>query len=118
VPANSNYVDSGATAEDNIDGDISASIVVTGSVNTAIVGSYTLTYSVIDFAGNEAAPATRTVTVAPAAGTGGGGGGGGAPSSLLLLLLMVAASVVAYRANCAIIAADTQKQRHRGPGNA
>ena len=80
VPAGSNYVDAGATAEDNIDGDISSAIVVSAAVNTALVGSYTVTYNVTDFAGNSASPITRTVNVTPAAGTGGGGGGGGAAS--------------------------------------
>jgi hypothetical protein len=69
------YRDAGASALDNIDGDISGSITVTGAVNTAVVGNYTLTYNVSDFAGNAATAVTRTVTVAPAAGTGGGGGG-------------------------------------------
>jgi hypothetical protein len=46
------YVDAGATASDNIDGDISANIVVTGTVNTNSVGTYTLTYKVSDAWGN------------------------------------------------------------------
>jgi len=118
VPANDNYADSGATAEDNIDGDISASVVVTSNVNTAIVGSYVVTYNVTDFAGNEAAPVTRTVTVAPAAGTGGGGGGGGTVGPLILFLLMFAACLAAWRANRAIIQAGAQEQNQRGLGNA
>ena len=77
VPSGSAYNDAGATAEDNIDGDISASIVVVNRVNTAVVGEYAVTYNVTDFAGNSAISITRTVTVIPAAGTGGGGGGGG-----------------------------------------
>ena len=74
VPSGSNYTDAGASATDNIDGDISASIVVASTVNTAVVGTYTVTYNVTDFAGNSAAPITRTVQVDPAAGSGGGGG--------------------------------------------
>ncbi len=42
------YADSGATAMDNIDGDITANIVVSGSVNTAAIGTYVLTYKVTD----------------------------------------------------------------------
>ena len=42
------YADSGATAMDNIDGDITANIVVTGTVNTAAIGTYVLTYKVTD----------------------------------------------------------------------
>jgi hypothetical protein len=69
------YVDSGATATDNIDGDISAQVVNTASsVNTATVGTYTVTYNVTDFAGNAAATVTRSVRVDPAANSGGGGG--------------------------------------------
>jgi len=41
-----------ASASDVVDGDLSASIVVTGSVNSAVIGTYTLTYSVSDAAGN------------------------------------------------------------------
>ena len=110
VPANSNYVDSGATAEDNIDGDISVSVVMTSNVNTAIVGSYTVTYNVTDFAGNSATSITRTVNVTPAAGAGGGGGGGGAAGPLLLLLLMLAAYLTAWQANRAIIRVGAKKQ--------
>jgi hypothetical protein len=117
VPAGSNYVDSGAIAEDNIDGDISSAIVVSAAVNTALVGSYTVTYNVTDFAGNSASPITRTVNVIPAAGTGGGGGGGGAASPYLLLLLMFAACLAAGHANRAIIQVAAQKQNQRGPGN-
>lgn len=86
VPSGSAYTDAGATATDNIDGDISASIVVTSTVNTAVVGTYTVTYNVADFAGNQADPLTRTVQVEPAAGS---GGGGGALSNMLLMLLLL-----------------------------
>ena len=107
VPSGSNYVDAGATAEDNIDGDISDSVVVTAAVNTAVVGSYIVTYDVVDFAGNDATPITRTVTVTPAAGA--GGGGGGATGWLSLLLLILAACVAAYHSKYAIIAAKGQE---------
>jgi hypothetical protein len=46
------FTDSGATAVDAVDGDLTASIVVTGSVNTTVADSYTLTYSATDAAGN------------------------------------------------------------------
>ena len=49
---------------DDIDGDISANIVVAGdTVNTAIEGSYAVTYNINDAAGNAAAQQTRTVIV-------------------------------------------------------
>ena len=75
IPAGSAFNDPGASAMDNVDGDISSSIIVLSTLNAAVVGTYTLTYSVSDAAGNEAAPVSRTVRVAPAEGTGGGGGG-------------------------------------------
>ncbi len=57
------YTDAGATATDNVDGAITAKIVKSGTVNTAAVGTYTVTYNVSDTAGNAAAPVTRTVNV-------------------------------------------------------
>tara|TARA_B100000809_G_scaffold19840_2_gene17478 strand:- start:32789 stop:34870 length:2082 start_codon:yes stop_codon:yes gene_type:complete len=58
------YVDQGASASDNIDGDISGNIVVDESaVNVDATGSYTLTYNVSDVADNSATEVTRTVTV-------------------------------------------------------
>ena len=57
------YTDAGATASDNIDGNISANITMTGTVNTSVAGSYTLTYNVSDAAGNNATAITRTVNV-------------------------------------------------------
>jgi hypothetical protein len=86
VPAKSSYVDAGATAMDNIDGNISPSVIVNNSVNTSIVGSYTVTYNVQDRAGNAAGQISRNVNVTPA--TGGGGGGGGAVSYWLLAFLL------------------------------
>lgn len=55
--------DPGATANDNLDGNITTSIVVDGTVDVSTAGSYTLTYSVTDAAGNEACEVTRTVNV-------------------------------------------------------
>lgn len=63
VNVGGNFVDPGATASDNVDGDISANITVNGSVNTAVAGSYQLTYDVSDAAGNAANQVTRTVNV-------------------------------------------------------
>ncbi len=48
------YVEQGASATDNVDGDLTASIMVTGSIETSIPGIYVKTYSVIDTVGNEA----------------------------------------------------------------
>jgi len=57
------YIDAGATAKDNYDGDITSSIVVTGSVDTNTIGIYTLSYDVTDTNGNVASTVTRTVNV-------------------------------------------------------
>jgi len=86
VPAGTAYSAPGATADDNIDGDISSSIVVSNPVNSAVVGAYMVTYNVQDAAGNDAAQVTRTVNVTAA--TGRGGGGGGAVSHWMLMLLV------------------------------
>ena len=57
------YTDAGATATDTYDGDITSSIVTVSTVNTAIVGVYSVTYNVSDTSGNVAAEVTRTVNV-------------------------------------------------------
>lgn len=57
------YTDSGAAASDALDGDISANIVVSGSVNTAVLGTYVLSYDVSDASGNAATSLSRTVVV-------------------------------------------------------
>jgi hypothetical protein len=57
------YVDAGATAQDNQDGDISSLIDVGNTVDTSIPGYYTVTYNVMDQAGNRAMPILRHVTV-------------------------------------------------------
>lgn len=56
------FTDPGATAEDNIDGDVTADIAVTGHVDTNTIDLYELTYTVSDAAGNQAFT-IRTVNV-------------------------------------------------------
>ena len=64
VEVGETYNDPGATANDNLDGDLTSSIVVdTSAVNTAVSGNYSVTYNVSDVAGNAAAQVTRTVHV-------------------------------------------------------
>lgn len=63
VNCGATYLDAGATANDNVDGNITSSIVTVNPVNTNIPGVYTVTYNVSDAAGNPAAEVTRTVTV-------------------------------------------------------
>lgn len=52
----------GVTAVDDVDGDVAERIVITGEADTEKEGTYTLTYTVKDAAGNEAS-LERTVTV-------------------------------------------------------
>lgn len=58
----SEFTDPGATATDNIDGDLTSQITVDGYVDTNTIDSYALVYSVTDAAGNTA-NARRTVNV-------------------------------------------------------
>ncbi|PCI45438.1 MAG: hypothetical protein COB41_01660 [Proteobacteria bacterium] len=61
VAQGSTYVDAGSSVTDNVD--VGLISIVTGTVNTSVVGAYTLTYNVSDAAGNAAAAVTRTVNV-------------------------------------------------------
>ena len=63
IAVGSTYNDAGATALDDIDGNITTKIRTNNPVNTALAGTYTVTYSVSDWAGNYAAQITRTVIV-------------------------------------------------------
>ena len=64
VEEGSSYSDVGASASDNVDGDLTGSIVVTSTVDVNTAGVYTVKYNAIDAAGNAATEVTRTVTVA------------------------------------------------------
>ena len=58
------YTELGATASDDVDGDISGSITIDSSaVNMAVAGTYVVTYNVSDAEGNDATEETRTVVV-------------------------------------------------------
>ncbi len=62
------YVELGATATDNVDGDLTSSLVIDSSaVDQAAIGDYEVTYDVSDAAGNAAETVTRTVIVQPPA---------------------------------------------------
>jgi hypothetical protein len=61
----SSYSDAGATANDNVDGSITAKIVTINRVDIFTTGSYTVTYMVSDNAGNTT-NATRIVNVVDA----------------------------------------------------
>lgn len=58
------FTDSGATAFDNVDGNITSKIVVTGTVDTTNTDQYILTYTVKDTVGNTTS-VQRIVTITP-----------------------------------------------------
>ena len=94
IASGAEYVDAGATAVDDIDGDLTSAITTTGSVNSAVVGTYRLTFSVSDRATNTS-QVTRTVTVG--VNQGAGGSGGGMLSLLMLMTLTMFAVTIAVR---------------------
>ena len=57
------FSDPGATAIDNVDGNITSRIQITGTVNTTQKGTYYLKYDVTDLSGNRAETVTRRVIV-------------------------------------------------------
>jgi len=63
VEVGSEYVDPGATAYDSYDGDLTNRIVVYGTVDTAALGTYAVTYDVTDSSGNPADQVVRVVRV-------------------------------------------------------
>lgn len=63
VEVGGSYSDAGASASDNVDGDISSKIVVSNLVKTSVIGTYKVTYNVKDAEGNAAVPVSRTVVV-------------------------------------------------------
>lgn len=64
VECEEEYIDAGATATDNCDGDLTSRIVVTGNTfNTDSTGTYVIRYNVRDGAGNVATEVMRIVRV-------------------------------------------------------
>jgi hypothetical protein len=61
------YTELGATATDLIDGN--RTVTPSGTVNTAVANTYTITYNASDVAGNAGTPVTRTVVVAAPVGS-------------------------------------------------
>ncbi len=57
------YTDAGATATDDVDGNITDKIQAVSNVDSSKEGNYTVTYNVSDAAGNAADEVKRTVTV-------------------------------------------------------
>ncbi len=62
LPLGSDYKEPGYTAHDNFDGDLTSTVTVEGTVDTATVGVYTITYKTTDSNGNTGI-AERRVTV-------------------------------------------------------
>ncbi len=65
VALNASYSDAGATASDDTDGTITGDIVTGNAVDTAVAGTYAVTYNVSDAANNAAVQVVRTVIVDP-----------------------------------------------------
>ncbi|MBL1276261.1 MAG: DUF5011 domain-containing protein, partial [Ectothiorhodospiraceae bacterium] len=63
ITEGASYIDAGATATDLEDGNLTASIITVNPVDTAISGTYTVTYDVTDADGKSAVQVTRTVNV-------------------------------------------------------
>ena len=62
----SSYTDLGATALDNYDGDITTEISLEGgslTIDTCILGTYTIKYNVVDSSGNIADEVVRNITI-------------------------------------------------------
>ncbi len=57
------YTDAGATATDSCEGDLTSSIQTTSTVDTSVVGEYSVTYTLTDAAENPATAVVRTVNV-------------------------------------------------------
>jgi hypothetical protein len=60
---NSTYVDPGATAIDETDGNLNQNLFVENNVNENLLGEYKVVYKAVDKAGNVAEPVTRIVYV-------------------------------------------------------
>jgi hypothetical protein len=73
------YTELGATATDLIDGN--RTVTPSGTVNTAVANTYTITYNASDVAGNAGTPVTRTVVVAAPVGSTFAGWSGGATAT-------------------------------------
>jgi hypothetical protein len=63
VECKGQYTDPGAEATDQCAGDLTGAVVRGGTVNSAVVGPYTVTYNVSDPSGHPAPQVSRAVTV-------------------------------------------------------
>ena len=69
LKSGNSWNDPGASALDNVDGDLSNVITVIGSVNSGQAGTYYLRYNVSDNSGNSANEVIRTVIVSASSST-------------------------------------------------
>lgn len=106
VQIDEDYEDPGAIATDDVDGELTAK--VDNPVDTKVIGTYTVTYTAVDGAGNEAVPVTRTVRVETRAAQ--GGGGGGSVGTVWLALLAVAAWLGMRRSACSALEARADRR--------
>lgn len=63
VTKRNTYIDAGAIATDLVDGNLDVNIITINPVDTSILGTYVITYNVMDASGNAATEVTRIVTV-------------------------------------------------------
>ena len=67
IEMGTSYLDAGATAYDNVDGDITSEIITTNAnINTFILGTHQINYDVSDSSGNRANRVTREINVVEA----------------------------------------------------
>lgn len=57
------FTEPGYSAEDNVDGDLTNEVTVTGSVDTSTIGTYSISYNLSDVSNNVADTVRRTVRV-------------------------------------------------------
>lgn len=62
LPVGSTYTELGARATDNVDGDLTSKIIISGAIDVNTPGLYTITYNVSDTAGNPS-HITRVINV-------------------------------------------------------
>jgi len=84
VTVGDSFIDPGATATDREDGNITNKIVVTGTVNTSVAGTYTRTYTVTDLGGLTASTTRQVVVSNP--------NNGGATTGKIMFCLVLADS--------------------------
>ncbi|HSG61076.1 MAG TPA: immunoglobulin-like domain-containing protein, partial [Pseudomonadales bacterium] len=64
LPLGASYIELGATAVDNVDGNVTSFIVKTGTVDVDVAGTYTLEYVVKDATGNKSTAVRQVIVLA------------------------------------------------------